>query len=163
MEILSLCQMRACFLVAWAYLCVCVPAYHTGWMMSLMSHTVAGIPVQLEQQAVPTANPDPLCYPSKYTQTHPPVYSTLLVVQTAPQPHFRPLFFQSSRLTAPPRQVKEPNYTLSNNKSLLWPHNGSQGVVQAREETPSLIKAGHKQPDTGVRFLQTLSEKYTQT
>lgn len=24
----------------------------------------------------------------------------------------------------PPRQAKEPNYTLSNNKSLLWPHNG---------------------------------------
>lgn len=50
---------------------------------------------------MPTSNPDPLCYPSKYTHTPPPLYSTLHMVQTAPQPHFRPLFLQSTTQTAP--------------------------------------------------------------
>lgn len=72
-------------------------------MMSLWDRqTVAWVPVQLEQRGVPPSNPDPLCYPSKHTHTHPPVYSIPILLQTALRPHFRPLFLLSPRPTAPP-------------------------------------------------------------
>lgn len=83
----------------WECLCTTQDAV----MMSLRDRqTVVWVRVQLEQQGVPTSNPDPLCHSSKHTHTPPPVYSILSCCRQTLQPHFRPLFPPFSQTDPPP-------------------------------------------------------------
>lgn len=66
-----------------------------------------------------------LCYPSKHTHT--PLPQCTVYPSCCNQP-FNPIsvpFFFFPPTDRPSRQARDPNYTISNNKSLLLLHNGA--------------------------------------
>lgn len=108
-----------------------------------------------------------------HTHTHPPVYSTLFVVQTAPQPHFRPLF--SSLPDRPSPRDKQRNlitpfpiinpccvHTMGpkescrqERKHLLLSRQGTNSrILESVSYIPSVRKT-HKHMRTHTAYMQT--------
>lgn len=113
-------------------------------MMSLRDRqTVAWVPIQLEQQGVPTSHPDPLLPLQTYTHPSPSVQYTHPAA-ISPLTPFPSPFSSFPRPTAPPDKQGTLIIPFPIINPCCFYTMGPQGVFQAAEETPSLIKAGHK-------------------